>query len=216
MNSDAALAPGDNVPGTLTTGAETWYGGGTCVWQISDPVNSSGRDLLSISGALNVQAIPANKFVIRLVSLAPDSTPGLLNGFNNQSNYQWTIATATGGLLNFNPAAFTIDASGFGNPLAGGTFSLSQAGNALVLNFQPYPPPAPLITGNTSLPGGGFALSGTGIANQVWIFSAASNLIPPVAWTPLATNTANGAGFFQFVDDLATNYPQRFYRLLAP
>ena len=214
--SGASVAPGDTVPGTLTTGAETWYGGGTYAWDITDPVNSSGRDLLNISGTLTVQATPANKFVIRLVSLSPDFTPGLLSGFNNQSNYQWTIATATGGLLNFNPAAFTIDATGFGNPLAGGTFSLSQAGNALALNFRPYPPPAPLITGNTLLPGGGFALSGTGIANQVWIFSAASNLIAPVTWTPLTTNAADGNGFFQFLDGQATNYPQRFYRLLAP
>jgi len=216
VNNGATLAPGDNVPGTVTTGAETWYGGGTYAWEISDPVNSSSRDLLSISGALNVQATSGNKFRIRLMSLAPDFTPGLLNGFNNQSNYQWTILTTTSGLQNFNPAAFTIDASGFRNPLAGGTFSLAVVGNALVLNFRPYPPPPPFITSNAWSPVGGFVLSGTGIANQVWICSAASNLNPPVAWIPLETNSADGNGSFQFIDDQATNYTQRYYRLLTP
>ena len=39
---------------------------------------------------------------------------------------------------NFNPNAFILDASAFGNSLGGGTFNLAVAGNALVLNFRPY------------------------------------------------------------------------------
>jgi hypothetical protein len=66
------------------------------------------------------------------------------------------------------------------------------------------------------LPASGFVLSGTGIANQVWVISAASNLNLPVSWVPLATNAADGNGVFSFTDSQATNCPQRFYRVLAP
>ena len=215
VGAGATLSPGGSA-GTLATGAQTWSGGGSYVWEISDPNNPSAHDLVAITGTLNLQASAANPFTIKITSLASAETPGPLTGFDNTSSYQWTLATATGGVLNFNPNAFILDVSAFGNSLGGGTFNLAVSGNALVLNFRPYPPSAPLITGAAALPGTGFSLSGTGIANQVWIFSAASNLIAPVTWTPLATNAADGSGFFQFVDIQATNFPQRFYRVATP
>jgi hypothetical protein len=66
------------------------------------------------------------------------------------------------------------------------------------------------------LPAGGFSLSGAGAVSQVDILLAASNLNPPAAWTPLGTNAADSNGLFEFVDDQATNFLQRFYRIGTP
>jgi hypothetical protein len=42
-----------------------------------------------------------------------------------------------------------------------------------------------------------------------------TNLQPPIGWLPLTTNTADTNGLFNFSDAQATNFSQRFYRLLT-
>ena len=44
-----------------------------------------------------------------------------------------------------------------------------------------------------------FTLTGTGAANQVYVLLTASNL-PPLAWLPVLTNTADNNGAFSFTD----------------
>ena len=60
---------------------------------------------------------------------------------------------------------------------------------------------------------GNFIISGTGVAGQNCVLMAATNLAPPVTWTPIATNTIRVPGAVTFTDLHATNYPSRFYRL---
>jgi hypothetical protein len=55
----------------------------------------------------------------------------------------------------------------------------------------------------------GFTITGTN--NEVVVVQASSDLLN---WTPLATNTLNGASFI-FADPNWRNYPHRFYRLMG-
>jgi hypothetical protein len=64
-----------------------------------------------------------------------DDTAGLVWDFNDGMSYVWTIATASGGISGFDPAAFTIDTTGFENLTGGGTFSVAQAGDSVNLVF---------------------------------------------------------------------------------
>jgi len=75
---------------------------------------------------------------------------------------------------------------------------------------------APLVIAGAGMAADeGFTLGGTGGAGQTYILLMASNL-PPLMWLPIATNTADSNGLFNFSDAQATNCPQRFYRLTAP
>jgi hypothetical protein len=145
LNARGTISAGDGI-GTLTTGSETWIGGGFDRWEVSSATSSSGRDLLNISGALNLAATPDNPFIVTLVSMASPTTPGLVPDFNSNSNYTWVVATASGGLLNFDTGKAVVDASEFGNAFAG-NFSLAVQGNSLVVNYTaPASPPAVALT----------------------------------------------------------------------
>jgi hypothetical protein len=74
----------------------------------------------------------------------------------------------------------------------------------------------PELTSVGMLGNGTFSLSATGGAGQTFVLLGASNLAPPVGWWPLATNTAGTNGVINFSDPQATNFSQRFYRLLTP
>ncbi len=67
--------------------------------------------------------------------------PGMAS-FNAAQAYSWTLLTAGTGITGFNPAYFTVDASGFQNSLAGGAFSVGEVGNTLTLDFTPVPEPS--------------------------------------------------------------------------
>ena len=74
----------------------------------------------------------------------------------------------------------------------------------------------PVISGaDMAVDRSSFTLMGTGAANQVYVLVTATNL-PPVAWTPAATNTADASGGFSFSDPQTTHDAQRFYRVQAP
>ncbi|MGN6643173.1 MAG: hypothetical protein ACTHKU_09235, partial [Verrucomicrobiota bacterium] len=76
--------------------------------------------------------------------------------------------------------------------------------------------PPPQITQVGLGPGNTFAISGTGPAGQAYRILAATNLAMPInAWAEAGTGIFNG-GVFSFTDDMATNFPQRFYRAVTP
>lgn len=105
--------------------------------------NGSGWDYTNVSGALSlINTSSSNPLTIKLVSLAANGTPGLVNDFNAGGTYSWQILGAVGGINGFDPAGITVDFSAFQNSLGGGSFSVSQAGNFVDLNFTPVPEPA--------------------------------------------------------------------------
>lgn len=72
------------------------------------------------------------------------------------------------------------------------------------------------LTSVTPQPGGDvIALAGQGVPGWNFILEAATNLFPPVIWTPVSTNTTDGNGVFQFLQSISTNDPARFYRARA-
>jgi H+/gluconate symporter-like permease len=74
-------------------------------------------------------------------------------------------------------------------------------------------PSAPQITTLVKTADGNFTVSGIAAAGQVCVLLAATNLVPPVMWTPIATNTADAQATFSMTDLQATNYPRRFYQI---
>ena len=89
----------------------------------------------------------------------------------------------------------------------------SLSANLTVTNPRPVPP---LILSCGALSNGTFRLAGTAAVGQTCILLAASNLAPPVVWSPVISNTADATGAFSLSDPRATNYSQRFYRIWTP
>jgi len=136
----------------------------------------------------------------------------------------WSDADAdplalTGGISSTNVAAVSYDNSSVyytnANDVADQinyTISDGQGGTAAgVINVVVGPAPAssvaePLVNGDRTV-----TLNFSGVAGYTYQVDAATNLTPPVVWTPVSTNTAVG-GTWQFTDTQTTNYPDRFYR----
>lgn len=140
------IAPGGST-GTLAAGNTTWGPDGTFEFEINDFNGTAGSetlgwDLLDITGTLTITATQANPFTIDVVSLTAAQAAGLAQNFDDTENYSLTFVQTTGGITGFNTNLFTIDTSGFQNPFTG-TWSLSQSGNNLMLNFTAQKVPEP-------------------------------------------------------------------------
>jgi autotransporter-associated beta strand protein len=151
VSSGGRLAPG-NSPGTLSTGDATWEGAGSYVWDIND-VNAGtgtdpGWDLHAVTGTLTIAATSESKFNLLITSLTLGNTAGAVHDFSGAQSYSWKLAEASSGIVGFDPVKFNLDRSAFANS-APGSFSLSQAGNDLYLNYTAVPEPGAmaLLTG---------------------------------------------------------------------
>jgi autotransporter-associated beta strand protein len=135
------LAPGDGV-GSLTVLSGIFDLDGRYQFQLNDADlgEGTGWDFLQVNGALSITATVTQKFTIELGTLTAAGAPGLLQDFVATNPYTWRIATATGGITGFDASRFVLDASGFLNPTTG-SFSVSQSGNDLFLNYVPVPEP---------------------------------------------------------------------------
>ena len=71
----------------------------------------------------------------------------------------------------------------------------------------------PGITGVVANGDGSVTLNLNGAPNQAYILETTTNLVSPAIWLPVATNTLDTHGVWQFTDTQATNFPQQFYRL---
>jgi fibronectin-binding autotransporter adhesin len=142
LNAGGIVAPGAS-PGNLTVGATTWEGGAHFSFELNDASGAAGSqwDLLTISGALTINATAGNRFVLDLVSLTTGNANGLLANFDSGNSASWQFVTASGGITGFSAGAFEYNASQFQNSLGGGHFFVSQSGNSLLLNFTPVPEP---------------------------------------------------------------------------
>jgi hypothetical protein len=153
VGDGGTISPG-NSPGTQNVaGNVTWLAGGNYNWQTLNTVGTAGTqwDPISATGALDLTALSiSSQFNINLWSLAstgPDVNGDIAN-FDNTLPQQWLIAIAAGGIngftgteqFNINVGA-TNGTAGFSNLLNGGTFSVSQSGNDLYLNYTAVPEP---------------------------------------------------------------------------
>ena len=208
-----AVAPGSGKVGTLTTGSQTWYDGGELVFSLSSAANSADWSLLNITNALTIQA--SSLFTIKLVSVSAAGAPAALPDFNPASAYSWTIATATAGIVGFNPALFTVDTSAFANA-SHGIFSVTASGNSLVLVYTPITQP-PVVSGVQHRSDGNFRINLTGPLGTPFTVHASTNVaVRPASTWPIVGSGVLGSGTTPFDDLTATNYPMRFYRISTP
>jgi len=213
---NGTLSPGVDGIGAITnTGAAVFGAGGSfsVTVQNANGAPVSGWDYLQENGALNVQATNNNPFTIQLESFDPNGS-GSVTNFNSLTNYDWTIATASGGISNFSADKFTVDSSQFQNNLNGGYFYVRTNSNSLFLSFT-NPPSAPVTVNIAAAGANGFVFSGSGgSAGAFYYVLATTNLGLPVSqWTVIATNIFDSGGNFDFTNPADPTAPQNFYLL---
>jgi hypothetical protein len=152
VDGDVVLSPG-NSPGIMTfTSDLTLASGGSLDFEVQSATGAagSGYDLVRISsGILNITATSASPFTIRVLSLNAAGTEGDVYNFSSTNGYSWMLyeGNTAGGINGFSADKFTLDLSGFTNPMGSSIFILTQgttgAGNpAIFLNFTAVPEPS--------------------------------------------------------------------------
>jgi fibronectin-binding autotransporter adhesin len=157
VNSGGLLAPsalagtGANLasPGTLAVnGNLILNGGGQFDWSVSSVLGGPyTQSQVNVSGTVDLTGLSAaNKFIVRPTSLQlSNGGAGNVYDFNSSNSYTWTLITSNN-ITGFSADKFDLtQLGGFGNDLNGGTLSLQQAGNTLVLTFIPVPEPASML-----------------------------------------------------------------------
>ncbi len=142
---NGAISPGTTGVGAITNnGPVTLGAGGSYLVTASDATAGSGAgwSFLQASGGMNVQSSGGNPFLIQLQDAPPTAN------FNFNTNFDWVIATANGGIANYSPAALAVDDSLFANDLGGGYFYVRSNNSSLVLSFTNNHPP---VAGPTTL-----------------------------------------------------------------
>lgn len=76
------------------------------------------------------------------------------------------------------------------------------------------------ITGISQVGDGQMRIIGQGEPSATYVLEVATTLVPPILWTAIATNSANGLGVFEFtegnVEGGTPSLPARFYRVKTP
>jgi autotransporter-associated beta strand protein len=153
----ARFSPG-NSPGSATVGSFTFGAGGNYLFEVADATGAPGfgSDFLNVVNSLTVAAgsTANSRFLISIASLDQFNNPAAPLNFDSSQEYHWTLAHAGAGISGFSPSLFAIDSSGFLAPTGGGSFNVSEAGNDLLLNFNPVPEPGSAVAIGTVALGG--------------------------------------------------------------
>lgn len=182
---NGTVSPGTSV-GTLYTGAQSWYGGGSYVWELNNATGAAGSGYDRLNAGANpiaINASSATKFTLKLATLN-GSSPGPAANFNINSNYVWTIASG-GSISGFDTNKFEIDTTAFQNPIGSGRFSLEPSGGNLLLRFTFIPDELAVVT--ETLPGGEVDL-------PYFAALAARGGIPPYQWSIIGGALPPGFG----------------------
>ena len=135
VGAGAIISPGDPVGEQSYTTGVTLAPGGTYLWCIDD-WTGTGYGKLNVTGGLSITATSSNKAKVMIMGLNGSGEFGSVPNFSNSSNASFTIA-ACDSLTGFDASKFEIDDSLFSpnNSLGGGSWSLSQSGDDLILTF---------------------------------------------------------------------------------
>ena len=154
IQNGGVLSPGSGVGVLTNSGTLVWNSGGNYQWAMNNATGNAGLhrwDLVEINGVLSNAATALNQFNINITSLTTNNNgAGAVVNFNPNSNYSFTIATASGGVSNFVAQDFNLVTTSFTNAFDG-TWSIS------------------LGVGNTNV-----LLNYTGLASYVWNDSSGS------------------------------------------
>ena len=207
------ISPGGGGGGARSAGAVSYTGGN----------GSAGQILLTYYTAPTITSAPATAITATTATLNGSAAD---NG-NAISSCGFFYKTSSGVTTNDTRIVAGSGAGPFSATpaLSPGTHyywkAYAQNVGGLVLsaelNFATLSAAPPAVTSVSMSPDHtGFNLTGTGVARQAYALLTASNLVPPVVWVPLATNTADTNGNFNFTDLQVTNFSQRFYRVGTP
>lgn len=107
------------------------------------------------------------------------------------------------------PAVALSDAGNYDLILTNSIMSITSSVATLSVMLPP-----PTISG--SLSNGTYVLNCSGIAHQSYILQSTPSLSPPVVWSAVNTNTADGLGLFNFTDPISSSQLECYYRLSSP
>ena len=147
----------------------------------------------------------------------------------NGSQYMYGVSIPSINGANTEPVLVSFDLSSFvdGGTNADGSIhqisvAMVGAGGQFPVNFNfsgnvPNPLPANIPNASTVYialqPDGNPAITLSGSTNQTYVLQASSDMHN---WTSISTNLTGANGLFTFVDSDAQNYPNRYYRGVAP
>ncbi|MCW5547348.1 MAG: PEP-CTERM sorting domain-containing protein [Opitutaceae bacterium] len=154
IGTGAVLSPG--LPGKDEIGSLGFHHleldpGGTLEWHIQNPTGAPGEgfdhiNIFNHAETLVINATSGDPFSLKIISLNTGGSAGLLAGLTPGESYSWTVFSFDALSGGFDPAKFALDLSLFqtalGDGLAAGDFSLSLAGDNLMLNFTAVPEPS--------------------------------------------------------------------------
>ena len=133
--------------------------GSAFVFQVQNARGAAGTayDTVQAGGALTLSAGTAvgSQITVSVSSVGTDGTSGSAANFDPTQNYQFVLVQANGGILGYTAGEFDVDSTGFANALDGGSFSVVENGNDLLLEFNAVPEPGTwaLMLVGTGLPG---------------------------------------------------------------
>jgi len=141
IGGGGTVAAGGNAIGSFAFTDATLGGSGGSNFQLYDAAGSAGTgwDLLTMSGNLSLPGSGAFTIHLQSASSSAGAAGNALN-FNSSVASSWQMMAAAALVGSFDPSRFSIDASGFSNPLSGGTFAVSDtgaSGTGLYLVFNP-------------------------------------------------------------------------------
>jgi hypothetical protein len=210
---NGAVSPGVNGVGAITNNGTLTFGpGGHFALDILNANGSPGTDwdFLQTAGTLDIQA--TGPFTINLQSL-DSGGPGLVDDFNSNTNYDWVIANADGGIANFASNAFNVNIDLFENDPGNGFFYVRTNGNSLILSFVSQPAAGPIL--NIAMSGTNLVLSGKGgfPGNGYYVLSTTNLMLPLSLWQRVASILFDSNGNFSFTTPFVPGASQSFYRL---
>lgn len=170
-----------------------------------DPATGA-QALIVDTGASNQKNVDAGKTVnLSLPKVALTADKSIPSG--HLLRVAVTIDVITG-----NPA-------GFGQLLYDGKRANSSAAflsedTNLSLNFVPSVPPTQPNSSLEMLFNGSAKITCSGSPNQSYGIQATTSLASP-SWTTIGTNTTGADGLCEFIDNDASHFPARFYRIVV-
>ena len=195
------VSPGAS-PGNLTAGGSVLLSSGALSIELNGLTPGTGYDRLTTGGTVTL-----------------GGTLNLSLGFTPAPGDTFTILNKTGA----GPISGTFAGLAEGATFAAGglLFQITYAGgngNNVVLTRAATP--ASDINSITPVTSERMQILGQGLPFVTYILEATPHLNTPIPWAPIATNTANNLGIYEFIDAYADNgmnsYPARFYRVQSP
>jgi autotransporter-associated beta strand protein len=188
-------------PVTVQAGGTLSPGNSTGLLTINNTLTLNGTTFIELN-----KAVPTNDVIqgISTVNYGGTLTVTNLDG-TLVAGDSFTIFYAS----NYNGGFETSNLPPLGAGLAWNTDSLTNGVLSVVATVPPQ------FGSLAQMNDGNFQLAGSGAAGVTYELDAATDLTPPIVWSFVTNAVADQNGLFQFADLQATNFPQRFYRIMS-